>query len=104
MHIPGSTTVDPNELKLITSYVVPPRGGANCVGAFLWGDEYAEYSIYKNGVYQCGGRTSAASPTLQLDCTSCPIDLNGNDVLIVMGEHGGSVPRDLKAVLLINLL
>lgn len=104
MHITGSTTIDPNNHQLITSYVTPIRGGAVCVGAVLWGDEFAEYSIYKNGVYQCGGRTSAASPTLQLDYSNCPIELTANDVIIVMGEHGGSIPSTLKAVLFVNLL
>lgn len=104
MHISGQVLVDPNTTKLITSYITPPRGGAECVGAMLWGDAYAEFSIYKNGVYVCGGRTSSASPTLQLDWRACPIELTGGDILIVMGEQGQSSAQTLKAVLLVTLL
>lgn len=104
MHISGSDSVLPNEVKLLTSYITPARGGADCTGICVWGETYAEFFIYKNGLYVCGGRTSAASPTLQLDCASSPIGLSGGDILMVMGEHGGDTPRVLKASLLINLL
>lgn len=104
MHTTGQASVDPNEQKLIAAYITPSRGGAECAGLILWGDIWAEFSVYLNGVYIGGGRTSAASPTLQLYYDSCPIGLTGNDILMVMGEHGGNIPHVLKATLLVELL
>lgn len=104
MQLYGEKSVPPSECQLIVSYVVPPRGGIDCVGMVLWAECTSEFYVYKNGVNIGGGRTSAASPTLQLDYSSCPIGLTGNDVLIVMGEHVGELPRVLKACLLINML
>lgn len=104
MHIPGQASVDPGVRQLLVSYVTPARGGAECVGAVLWAGVFAEFTLYHNGAYIGGGRTSSAQPTLQLNYGVCPIGLNGNDVLTVMGEHGDPAPQTLFATLLINLL
>lgn len=104
MHLYGEEIVPPNTVKLILSYVVPERGGVDCPGLILWGGMPAEFYIYKNGVNVGGCRTSAANPTNQLNYSSCPIGLSGNDVLIVMGEHIGNTDQVLKACLLINML
>lgn len=104
MHVSGDVTVAPNAFVPIVSYVAPSFGTIECVGAVLWGETFAEFSIYKNGAYIGGGRTSAASPTLQLDYYSCPVGLSSNDVLLVMAEHGSSQQHEIKATLLVNQL
>lgn len=104
MHNYGEALVVPNEIQPIASYVTPTRGGAVLVGAILWSGIPSEFHIYHNGKYVLGGRTSAASPTLQLDCQSCALNLAGNDILLVMGEHSSDESQILKAVLLVELL
>ncbi len=104
MHLYGEQSVPPDTSQLVTSYVVPPRGGIECTGLIFWAEITSEFFIYKNGTYIGGGRNSAANPTVQLDYSSCPLGLSANDVLIVMGTHIGNIPKLLKATLLMNLL
>ncbi len=104
MFLYGEQSVLPNISQLITTYIVPPRGGIECTGLICWADITSEFYIYKNGNYLGGCRNSAANPTIQLDFSGSPLGLDANDVLLIMGTHIGIVPKILKATLLINQL
>lgn len=104
MNIYGETVVSPEQSEVITSFVTPIRGGAQCTAVICWGDVEAEFHLYQNGIKIGGGRTTAGLPTLQLNYGSCPIGLAGNDVLLVTGEHNDSAPHSLKATLLVEML
>jgi len=99
--VPASTTTQ------IASFICPGRAGAlsaQLTGIIVFGAADGEYYIYKNGVIHCGGRTSGAEPTLQLDLKGAPVGLIGGDIILVYASHPESTAQLLNCTLLIELL
>lgn len=99
--VPASTTTQ------IASFICPGRAGAlsaQLTGMIVFGAADGEYYVYKNGVTLCGGRTSGAEPTLQLNLQGSPVGLIGGDIILVYASHPETTAQLLNCTLVIDLL
>ena len=107
MLLTTTTVVFPATTAIVASYVTPNRGSAysaNFSGIIAWGPANSEFLIYKNGVYQTGGRTSAAEPTLRLDFDNASLGLIGGDIILVYASHAEVTPVTLNCTLKLELV
>jgi hypothetical protein len=107
MLLTTATVVFPATTALVASYLTPTRGSAysaNFVGIIAWGPADSEFLIYKNGVYQTGGRISAAEPTLRLDFGDASLGLIGGDIILVYASHAELTPVTVNVTLKLDLV
>lgn len=107
MLLTTTTVVFPATTALVASYLTPQRGSAyaaNFVGLIAWGPADCEFLIYKNGVFQTGGRISAAEPTLRLDFDEASLGLIGGDIILVYASHAELTPVTVNCTLKMELV
>ena len=107
MLLTTTTVVFPATNVIVASYITPTRSGAYAAkfcGIIGWGPANTEFLIYKNGVYQTGGRMSAADPTLQMEFGEASLGLVGGDIILVYASHGEVTPVTVNCTLKLELV
>lgn len=107
MLLTTTTVVLPAANTIVASYITPQRGSAysaNFTGIIAWGPADCEFLIYKNGVYQTGGRISASEPTLRLNFDEASLGLIGGDIILIYASHAEITPVTVNCTLKLELV
>lgn len=84
----------------ILTYTVPAGMTLSLTTVIGWGDNVGEFLVRVDGVLRGGGRTSAATLTLDLPYDSAPIIANAGQVVTVTITHYAPATRHFRANML----
>lgn len=86
MNLYGESAVPSGSLEPVLQFNTG-ENSYRLVKCVFWGDVAAEFVVKRNDEVLCGGRTSDAQRTLQLDFKDSPFMFGPNELVVVYGEH-----------------